>query len=143
MEDRTLAGASPLTRRKVLGGAAALALTALHSPSIVIAGERRLRVSTFGGYFERMFAEHIYPAFTKATGITVQSIELIPRPTPLPNGLEAWLNTFRNGVLDQLAPRDRASAIARTVALLKPILCDADGNWTADYVRLRFKATRP
>ena len=36
------------------------------SPSIVIAGQRRLRVSTFGGYFERMFAEHIYPAFTKA-----------------------------------------------------------------------------
>jgi putative spermidine/putrescine transport system substrate-binding protein len=76
MEDRTHpAAAPPVTRRKVLGGAAALALTALQGPSIVIAGERRLRVSTFGGYFERMFAEHIYPAFTKASGITVQSIE--------------------------------------------------------------------
>ena len=68
------AAARPLTRRKVLG-AAAVALTALHAPHIVIAAERRLRVSTFGGYFERMFAEHIYPAFTKATGIIVQSIE--------------------------------------------------------------------
>ena len=75
MEDRTLAAAPPLTRRRVLGGAVALALTAVQSPSIVVAGERRLRVSTFGGYFERMFAGHIYPAFTKATGITVQSIE--------------------------------------------------------------------
>src|SRR5271156_3794563 len=77
MDDRTQpATAPPLTRRKVLGGAAAVALTALQSPSIVVAAaERRLRVSTFGGYFERMFAEHIYPAFTKATGIAVQSIE--------------------------------------------------------------------
>jgi putative spermidine/putrescine transport system substrate-binding protein len=75
MDDRIQPAASrPLTRRKVLR-AAAVALTALQAPYIVVAGERRLRVSTFGGYFEHMFAEHIYPAFTKATGITVQSIE--------------------------------------------------------------------
>jgi trans-aconitate methyltransferase len=73
-------------------------------------------------------------------GFTVRSIELIPRPTPLPHGMESWLNTFRNGVLDLLAPLDRATALANTVALLQPILCDAYGNWTADYVRLRFHA---
>ena len=39
------------------------------------AAARSLKVSTFGGYFERMFAEHVYPTFTKATGIEVQSIE--------------------------------------------------------------------
>jgi putative spermidine/putrescine transport system substrate-binding protein len=67
--------ASGLTRRAVLCGAAA-AVTALHAPGILIAAEaRRLRVSTYGGYFERMFAEHVHPAFTKATGIQVQSIE--------------------------------------------------------------------
>jgi len=67
--------ASGLTRRAVLRGAAAMA-TALHAPRVLIAAEpRRLRVSTFGGYFERMFAEHVHPAFTKATGIQVQSIE--------------------------------------------------------------------
>ena len=27
------------------------------------------------------------------------------------------------------------------VAILEPILRDTDGNWTADYVRLRFHAT--
>ena len=37
---------------------------------------------------------------------------------------------------------DRTTALNNTVALLKPILCDADGNWTADYVRLRFHATK-
>ena len=60
--------------------------------------------------------------------------------------MEAWLNTFRNGVLDYLNPpayseNDRATALTKTIALLKPVLCDADGNWTADYVRLRFHAT--
>jgi putative spermidine/putrescine transport system substrate-binding protein len=67
--------ASGLSRRAVLRGAAA-AVTAWHAPGILIAAEpRRLRVSTYGGYFERMFAEHVHPAFTKATGIQVQSIE--------------------------------------------------------------------
>jgi len=84
----------------------------------------------------------MYRRLLEAAGFTVRSIDLIPRPTPLPHGMEAWLNTFRNGVLDLLAPEDRARAMAETVALLEPMLCDADGNWTADYVRLRFAAVR-
>jgi trans-aconitate methyltransferase len=83
-----------------------------------------------------------YQRLLEAAGFTVRSIELIPRPTPLPAGMEAWLNTFRNGVLDLLAPEDRARAVEETVTMLKPVLCDADGNWTADYVRLRFYAVR-
>jgi trans-aconitate methyltransferase len=89
----------------------------------------------------------LYRRLLEEAGFTIQSIELIPRPTPLPNGMESWLNTFRNGVLDQLNPpahseNDRATALANTIALLEPILRDAEGNWTADYVRLRFHATR-
>lgn len=83
-----------------------------------------------------------YRRMLESAGFAVRTIDLIPRPTPLPAGMEAWLNTFRNGVLDLLSPTDRAQALAETVALLKPVLCDADGNWTADYVRLRFSATR-
>jgi trans-aconitate methyltransferase len=84
----------------------------------------------------------LYRRLLEEAGFTIQSIDLIPRPTPLPNGMESWLNTFRNGVLDQLNATDRATAIANTVTLLEPILRDADGNWTADYVRLRFHATK-
>jgi trans-aconitate methyltransferase len=84
----------------------------------------------------------LYHRLLEAAGFTVQSIDLIPRPTPLPNGMESWLNTFRNGVLDRLNPTDRAQAITNTIALLEPTLRDADGNWTADYVRLRFHATK-
>jgi trans-aconitate methyltransferase len=83
----------------------------------------------------------LYRRLLESAGFTVQSIELIPRPTPLLNGMESWLNTFRNGVLDRLNPHDRAAALTNTIALLEPILRDADGNWIADYVRLRFHAT--
>ena len=67
-------GTGLTSRRAVLRGAAAAALS---MPFIrpARAADRSLKVSTFGGYFERMFAEHVYPAFTKATGIAVQSIE--------------------------------------------------------------------
>jgi trans-aconitate methyltransferase len=84
-----------------------------------------------------------YRRLLEAANFTVQSIEIIPRPTPLPNGMESWLNTFRNGILDQLNTTDRATALTNTVTLLEPILRDADGNWIADYVRLRFHATKP
>jgi trans-aconitate methyltransferase len=83
----------------------------------------------------------LYRRLLESAAFAVQSIELIPRPTPLPNGMESWLNTFRNGVLDRLNPHDRAVAVTNTIALLEPTLRDADGNWTADYVRLRFHAT--
>jgi hypothetical protein len=66
---------------------------------------------------------------------------LIPRPTPLAEGgMEGWLRTFRNGVLDGLPEALRDSVVAETAALLQPALCDEEGNWTADYVRLRFIA---
>src|SRR3954447_5950904 len=86
-------------------------------------------------------APAVYRRLLQAAGFTVESLELIPRPTPLPNGMEAWLETFRNGVLDRLAPEDRVVAVRKTVSLLEPILRDSDGNWTADYVRLRFKVS--
>jgi trans-aconitate methyltransferase len=83
-----------------------------------------------------------YRRLLEAAGFEVRTIELIPRPTPLPGGMVGWLNTFRNGVLDLLGPEDRAKAIEETVGLLRPVLCDVDGHWTGDYVRLRFSAVR-
>jgi putative spermidine/putrescine transport system substrate-binding protein len=68
-----------LTRRQWLRATGAAAFSALLPAARVRRAQgapaRSLRVSTFGGYFERMFAEHVYPAFTRATGIAVQSIE--------------------------------------------------------------------
>ena len=75
-------------------------------------------------------------------GFQVQQIALMPRPTLLAeSGMAGWLRTFRRGVLDELPPEMRDSVVDETVALLAPFLCDDEGNWTADYVRLRFIAT--
>ena len=88
-----------------------------------------------------------YRQLLEDAGFEVQSMELIPRPTLLPGGpggMGAWLNTFRAGVLDHLPGIARAEAIEETVSRLAPILQDPlTQSWTADYVRLRFHATRP
>ncbi len=76
-------------------------------------------------------------------GFQVVRMALIPRPTPLPaSGMQGWLRTFRRGVIDGLPEEARDSVIEETTALLAPVLRDEEGNWTADYVRLRFIATR-
>ena len=74
-------------------------------------------------------------------GFKVERIALIPRPTPLAEGgMRGWINTFRRGVLDTLPEATRETVVEETVALLESVLRDEDGNWTADYVRLRFVA---
>lgn len=62
-----------ISRRAALRGVGAAAV-AIQAP-FVRAADRSLKVSTFGGYFERSFFSHVYPAFTKSTGIEVQSVE--------------------------------------------------------------------
>ncbi len=73
----------------------------------------------------------------------VRTIQLIPRPTPLPeSGMDGWLRTFRRGVIESLPEELRETVIRETVALLEPVLRDEQGSWTADYVRLRFHAVK-
>ena len=90
----------------------------------------------------------IYSRLLEAAGFNVDSITIFPRLTPLPqnpNGespMITWLNTFRNGVLDRLDPKDRGPIVDRIVGLLSAVISDGEGNWTADYVRLRFHATK-
>ncbi len=99
------------------------------------------------GYADREDGVNYYPtpaayrARLERHGFTVERIELIPRPTPLPEGgMAGWLNTFRRGVLDGLPADIRETVVDETCTLLAPALRDEDGNWVADYVRLRFIA---
>jgi trans-aconitate methyltransferase len=91
----------------------------------------------------RFFTSAEYRARLESHGFLVEEITLTPRPTSLASGMADWLKTFRSSVLEQLAASERPVAIEQIVSLLKPVLCDREGNWTADYVRLRFKARRP
>lgn len=73
-------------------------------------------------------------------GFTVSSIALIPRPTPLPTDAGGWLGTFARGILGTLPEAERAEARNEAIDLLRHVLRDGRGRWTADYVRLRFSA---
>ena len=79
----------------------------------------------------------------ETAGFVLDSIELIPRPTPLPTGMAGWLETFTESFLKPFAPEERGKVLEEVVELLRPTLCDSRGNWTADYVRLRFAARLP
>ena len=81
-----------------------------------------------------------YGALLEKHGFHVDWIDLIPRPTPLAAGMRGWLETFSRAVLDRIEHRE--AFLEEVVDALKPVLCDEQGNWSADYVRLRVKATR-
>ncbi len=56
--------------------------------------------------------------------------------------MQGWLRTFRRGVLDSLPLAIRETVVDETCALLANALRDEAGNWTGDYVRLRFIALK-
>jgi SAM-dependent methyltransferase len=82
-----------------------------------------------------------YEALLTEAGFACRRIELIPRPTRLPTGIEGWLLTFRKPFFDQFPQPEREAALQHAIDLLRPSLCDITGAWTADYVRLRVAAT--
>jgi SAM-dependent methyltransferase len=99
------------------------------------------------GFGDREDGVNYYPtsdAYTRRLtrhGFAVERMQLIPRPTPLPeSGISGWLRTFRSGVLDGLPQATQDAVVNETAALLAPALRDEEGNWVADYVRLRFVA---
>jgi trans-aconitate methyltransferase len=85
------------------------------------------------GSYEALLARH---------GFEVRRIALVPRPTPLATGMAEWLMLFRRPFFAQFGAAED-EALAETVELLRPQLCDDEGLWTADYVRLRVEAVKP
>ncbi len=83
-----------------------------------------------------------YSARLRKAGFVISYISLFPRPTPLPGDLALWLENFAEDFLRALPPAQRPSYIEEVREALRPKLCDANGNWTADYVRLRFAAQK-
>jgi SAM-dependent methyltransferase len=84
-----------------------------------------------------------YRARLARGGFRLASIELFPRPTPLPGDIEGWLETFAGSFLS-LVPRSEVPALLAEVReRLREEICDERGRWIADYVRLRFDARKP
>jgi trans-aconitate methyltransferase len=80
-----------------------------------------------------------YGAQLATAGFAVSYIELIPRPTPIPN-MMGWLTTFSHCFTALLPAEERQDYLEKVQERIKPRLCDQAGNWTADYTRLRFRA---
>ncbi len=76
-------------------------------------------------------------------GFEVRQIDLIRRPTPLPGSIEGWLHTFAEPFLGPLDDGEHHGFFAEIREELKPFYRDDEGNWSVDYVRLRFAAHRP
>ncbi len=81
-----------------------------------------------------------HQARLEAAGFTVERIALIPRPTPIPSEMGAWMETLAAPVLASVDENLRPTIRDEAQELLRSALCDSDGNWTADYMRLRFEA---
>jgi SAM-dependent methyltransferase len=76
-------------------------------------------------------------------GFIVDYIELIPRPTPLPTDMAGWLDVFTASFFSRLPAEQRVAARDEVIELLRLVLCDEQGRWTADYMRLRFASHLP
>ena len=83
-----------------------------------------------------------YSKLLSKAGFSVAYIELIPRPTKLPGDILDWLEIFAQPFTQALAESQRIDFLKEVRNELATGLRDSDGNWIADYVRLRFKATR-
>jgi len=53
-----------------------------------------------------------------------------------------WLETFGESFRNALPEADRAPYLPQVQKTLEPQLRNAEGVWFADYVRLRFAATK-
>lgn len=97
-------------RRAVLAGAGAVAaVAAVGFPNIVRAQSKTLKVGVYGGYFKESFEKHVFPDFSKASGITVE-------PVAEPTG-EAWLVQLEQAARARQAPAD--VSMMSQVAMLK------------------------
>lgn len=80
-----------------------------------------------------------YSSLLEKNGFEVRYALLFDRPTLLKgeNGLANWVSTFRSNLLDRISNKDAFLKEVQNVAKTKLY---KDGNWYADYVRLRMVA---
>jgi len=83
-----------------------------------------------------------YKLLLEEHGFQVNTIKLIPRPTPLKAGIRGWLKIFANHVLSSMSETDQNHFLDQVEALTKPKLFTEENGWVADYVRLRFSAIK-
>ncbi len=128
-----------MNRRTLLKSASGIAGVAAASSVLgtpLIAQTRSLKIGSYGGYFENSFKEFVYPAFTEATGITVESVTQ-------PNSTD-WLVSMQQATAAGNVPADlslyardtliKASRIGGLLAPLDPKKMPATSNLDGYFV---------
>ena len=80
-----------------------------------------------------------YSELLKQHGFEIDEIISFARPTPVPNGIKPWLKVMGGAFFRQFGEKED-EAYDLVIDALRPSLQDYQGSWTADYVRLRFRA---
>ncbi len=86
--------------------------------------------------------EEFYALALEKHGFEVVTMERVSRITPLPTGIKGWLSVFRPSFFEQFDQEIQQDVLDYVVQLLEPSLQDEQGNWWADYARLRFYAKK-
>ncbi len=87
------------TRRRFLAGTAAATGTLAFGTYLRRAwAATPMKVSSYGGYFEDSLSEHVYPGFTEATGIAIESVSQ--------QGGNSWFTVIKTGLAAGNAPTD-------------------------------------
>ena len=85
-----------------------------------------------------------YASLLEKHGLLACTARLFDRPTLLEggeSGLRTWLEMFEEVTVSRIAPQHREAFFEMVQESLRPKLF-RDGQWTADYVRLRISAIR-
>ena len=84
-----------------------------------------------------------YASILESHRLEVRTAILFDRPTPLlgERGMEEWIQQFAFYYFEPLAPAQRTRALGEVVGRLRPSLF-RDGQWFADYRRLRITAVK-
>jgi trans-aconitate methyltransferase len=104
--------------------------------------ERRgLKMADYWPWYFPTLAD--YQGRLETAGFHVGAIELFARPTPIPGDIIGWLETFGESFLADVPGGEQAAFLADVRDDLAADMQDDQGNWSVDYVRLRFQALLP
>ena len=112
----------------------------LHQAMCQAVARRGIAVETVDPWYFPSPSE--YRQKLESVGFQVNHIELIDRLTPLPTGLQGWIESVAHPFLNVLEPDTRPEFIQEVEDRVRPFLQDENDVWSADYIRLRFLATK-
>ncbi|KAF7299212.1 hypothetical protein MIND_00869900 [Mycena indigotica] len=78
-----------------------------------------------------------YSKLLTTAGFVIKTITLVPRVTPLSDGVRGWLEVFaRTSILKQCSEQEANEIIDEVVDAMKVDCLDNEGNWSMMYTRL-------